>query len=622
MLSRQRFCHCVILLALNVIDAHAADAPRDVHSYANPEHVRVRHLELNLDVLFDKQVLQGEAILTVERVSADAKQPLVLDTRGLQVESVEVSADGKAFVTAPFDLGKDDPILGRALTIRLPEMAKLVRIKYKTGPKAAALQWLTPRQTAEGKHPYLFTQSQAIDARSWIPLQDTPAVRLTYSAHVRTPKELLAVMSAANDPARPRTGDYRFEMKQAIPAYLIALAVGDLEFRKIGPRTGVYAEPKVVARAAAEFAELEEMVREAEKLYGPYRWDRYDVLVMPPSFPFGGMENPRLTFASPTVLAGDKSLVSLLAHELAHSWSGNLVSNATWSDFWLNEGFTVYLERRIMEQVYGKARADAEALLGRRSLDRELADLPKADQVLHINLKGRQPIDGLTDVPYEKGSLFLRHLEAVYGRARLDAFLKGYFDHFAFQSITTAEFAAYLNAHLLKDDAAKAKQANVDEWLYEPGLPKDAPAPTAATLERVEAKARAFAAGKAKTGDLPGKVWSPQEWLHFLITLPDDLGKQRMRELDDAFALTKTGNAEVLFQWLMLSVRHGHEAADRRLEAFLTEQGRRKFLKPLYEELVKTPAGKERALAIYRKARPSYHPVSVETIDAIVQWKE
>ena len=610
----------VLTAGLLLAAAPAVAAERDLHSHANPEHVRVRHLDLVLDVLFDKQVLRGAAVLTVERTSADAKQPLVLDTRGLAIHSVEASADGKSFNAAPFELGKDDPVNGRPLTIQLPATVKLVRVAYVTGPRAAALQWLTPAQTAGKKHPFLFTQSQATDARSWIPLQDTPAVRVTYTARVHTPPGLLAVMSAGNDPAQKRTGEYRFDMPQPVPSYLIALAVGDLEFRKLGPRTGVYAEPSVVGKAAAEFADVEDMMRTAETLYGPYRWGRYDVLVMPPSFPFGGMENPRLTFASPTTIAGDKSLVSIIAHELAHSWSGNLVTNATWRDFWLNEGFTVYLERRIMEAVYGEARAEVEATLGRRSLDRELASLPKADQVLHIDLKGRPPVDGLTDVPYEKGALFLTHLEAVYGRAKLDAFLKGYFEHFAFKSLTTAEFAAYLTEHLLKGDPEKAAKAKVEDWLYKPGLPTDAPNPTAAALQAVEAQAKRFAAG-AKAADLPAKGWSSQEWLHFLDTLPADLKADRMADLDAAFALTKSGNSEVLFQWLLLAVRHNYEPAYPRLTGFLTEQGRRKFLKPLYEELVKTPAGKERAKAIYRTARPGYHPASAETVDAIVGWE-
>ena len=594
----------------------------DDHSFGTPEHVLVNHLDLTLDVDFAAKVITSEAKLAIERTSQDVSQPLVLDTKGLAIQSVEASADGKTFAKAPFALGKDDPILGQSLTISLPEKVHSVTIRYATGPRATALQWLTPEQTAGKQHPYLFTQSQAIDARTWIPLQDSPGVRITYTARVKVPEALTAVMSAARIPGRLPKGQFFYEMKQSIPPYLIALAVGDLEFRKLGPRTGVYAEPSVLNKAAAEFSEMEEMVTACEALYGPYRWDRYDVLVMPPSFPFGGMENPRLTFASPTVLAGDKSLVSLLAHELAHSWSGNLVSNATWRDFWLNEGFTVYLERRIMEAVYGKARADVEAVLGKRSLLREMAELSKPDQILHIELKGRRPDDGLTDVPYEKGALFLKHLEAVYGRVPLDRFLKAYFKRFAFQSITTATFEKYLEERFLKYGIAKAIEANAKEWLYEPGIPSDAPKPVAEALTKVEAHAKAFAAGTTAAADLPAAKLSTQEWLHFLDALPADLGNARMAELDKAFSLTKSGNSEVVFQWLLLAIQHGYEPAYPRLEGFLTEQGRRKFLKPLYEELVKTPAGKERGIAIFRKARPSYHPLSRDTVDGILGWKE
>ena len=344
----------VVFFSLGVGPGRPAAVPTDVHSYGRPDQVRVRHVDLDLEVDFDRQRIYGQATLAVERVSKDKTHPLVLDSRKLKIEKVEVSADGKDFKPGRFEVGKEDEILGSPVTIPLPATVKAVRIHYATGQRASGLQWLSREMTSGKKHPFLFTQSQAIHARSWVPLQDSPGVRVTYSARVRTPKGVLAVMSATNDPKNPKTGEHRFTMKQAVPPYLIALAVGDLEFKAIGRRTGVYAEPGVVGKAAAEFSDLEKMVEAVEGLYGPYRWGRYDVLVLPPSFPFGGMENPRLTFLSPTVLAGDKSLVSLLAHELAHSWSGNLVSNATWGDFWLNEGFTVYLERRIVEKVYGQ----------------------------------------------------------------------------------------------------------------------------------------------------------------------------------------------------------------------------------------------------------------------------
>src|SRR5262245_48340122 len=343
---------------------------RDQHSYSNPEQVKVRHVELDLQVSFEKKTLEGTATLTVERLRDSGEIPLVLDTQDLKIAQVEAAQGSTAFQPAPFRLGTPDKILGAPLTIQLPLKADRVRIHYSSSPSAAALQWLTPAQTAGKGHPFLFSQSEAIYARTWIPLQDTPSVRLTYDARIRVPQNLKAVMSAEGnfqvDPTKLKSNtvgstpvslptldgtmaQFSFQMTQPIPSYLIALAVGDLEFKPLGSRTGVYAEPAMAAKAAKEFEDTEKMLAATEKLYGPYRWERYDLLVLPPSFPYGGMENPRLTFATPTIIAGDKSLVSLVAHELAHSWSGNLVTNATWRDFWLNEGFTTYLERRIIE---------------------------------------------------------------------------------------------------------------------------------------------------------------------------------------------------------------------------------------------------------------------------------
>jgi leukotriene A-4 hydrolase/aminopeptidase len=604
------------------VSAHNSQqtAAEDFHSYANPGQVRVRHVDLDWEVSFERRTLQGNAVLTVERMSQNKQAPLILDTRNLHIEKVETSPDGVAFTPAKFAVGTTDKILGAPLTIPLPETATRVRIQYSTDPGASGLQWLQPSQTAGKKDPFVFTQSQAIHARSWIPLQDTPQVRVTYSARVRTPRHLLAVMSAENEPNTPRDGDYQFKMRQPIPSYLIALAVGDLSFKALGRRTGVYAEPQVIDKAAKEFSDTEKMVLATEKLYGPYRWGRYDLLVLPPSFPYGGMENPRLTFATPTILAGDKSLVSLVAHELAHSWSGNLVTNATWRDFWLNEGFTVYLEGRIQEAVYGQARAQMEMALGRRDLEEELATLEDRDEILHIDLKGRDPDEGSTDVPYEKGALFLRHLEATFGRAQFDRFLRGYFEHFAFQSITTDQFLAYLKQHLLDKNPELAARVPVDEWINKPGIPSSAPKPSSPAFSRVEQAAERWLRGEISLSAIPSANWSTQEWLHFLKSLPQDLERKRMDELDKVFGFTRSGNSEIAFQWLMMSIRNKYDPANTRLEEFLTTIGRRKFIKPLYEELAKTPEGKERAMAIYRRARSTYHPIAVSSIDEVLKW--
>ncbi len=573
----------------------------DVHSYSNPELARVLHLNLDLNVVFDQQTIQGTAVLTIEQFGRDAKQ-LILDSRALQIDETEVSPDGVKYQEARFSIGPSDRILGAPLRIDIAPNTKFVRIRYSTDPTATALQWLMPEQTAGKLHPFLYTQSQAIHARSWIPLQDSPGVRVTWEARVHVPKGLTAVLSATNCPDR---GDCRFVMDQPVPPYLIALAVGDLAFQPTGPRTGVWAEPSVLPAAAAEFSDMEKMMEAAERLYGPYRWTRYDVLVLPPSFPFGGMENPRLTFATPTVIAGDKSLVSLVAHELAHSWSGNLVTNATWSDFWLNEGYTVYIERRIIEELYGRRRADMEAALGYQDLQDELKSHPSADQILHIDLTGRDPDDGATSIPYEKGALFLSQIEQTFGRQKFDAWLKSYFDHFAFQSITTEQSLDYLRAHLFAPDPGLGAKIPIDEWVFRPGLPPSAPIPLSEAFRAID-----------QSKEIETRGWSTQEWLHFLRGLPLQLGSARMRKLDNEYHLTDSTNDEILDQWLLMAVRNHYEPAYPRLEEFLTTVGRRKYVKPLYEAM-----DPKQANVIYEKARPMYHPITQQTIDAILSSK-
>lgn len=610
----------LILLMATIIGNGQAKSAKDVHSYSNPEEILVKHVDLDWNILFDQKIIKGSATLIIEN-SANSNT-LILDTRDLKIEKTETSNDGKTYQSTKFELGSVDKFLGSSLKITIPTGTKFVRVSYSTSPNASGLQWLSPQQTAGKKQPFMFSQAQAIHARSFIPLQDSPQVRVTYSARVKTPKNLLAVMSAdGNSRNSARNGDYHFKMPHPIPSYLIAIAVGDLKFQSLGKRTGVYTEPSMLKKSAFELADTEKMVEATEKIYGKYRWDRYDLLVLPPSFPFGGMENPMLTFATPTILAGDKSLVSLVAHELAHSWSGNLVTNSTWRDFWLNEGFTTYLERRIIEAVYGVNRREMEAMLGKQSLLEELAGMDERDQILHVDLAGRDPDDGFTGVPYEKGALFLRYLEEKFGRDKFDPFVRNYFDSHAFQSITTETFRSYLKTNLLDKYPNIVSNAEVDEWIEKGGLPKTAPSPKSDAFAKAGEKAKEFADGKAISSTEMKRSYTTQEWLHFLKSLPENLNSTQMTELDKLFGFTKSNNSEIAFQWLMMSIKNNYKAADARLENFLTTIGRRKFVRPLFFELVKTPEGVKRAKDIYAKSRAGYHPITQASVDQILKGK-
>jgi hypothetical protein len=441
---------------------------------------------------------------------------------------------------------------------------------------------------------------------------------MTYAATVRVPEGFTAAMAADRRPFGGAANVFKFEMLQTIPSYLMALAVGELTFRPLGARTGVYAEPSVGDRAAYEFVDVERMIAAAENRFGAYRWGRSDILVLPPSFPLGGMENPKLTFVTPTILTGDRSLVSLLAHELAHSWAGNLVTNATWDDYWLNEGFATYLDRRIIEDLYGTERAAMEAVLSRQNLCAELKVLAPKQQVLRHAITGRDPDEPSTSIPYEKGALFLTALEGAVGRERFDAYLRGYFNRFAFRSLSTADFEGDLRRHLLNAVPGAADRIDVRAWLDEPGLPAGFPEPRSARFSVVEHQAHRWITGATTADGIETAGWSTHEWLHFLRALPDDLPAARLAELDAAHHMTHRSNAEVVAQWLRMAVRGNYAPADKQLEPFLTTIGRRKYVVPLYAELAKTPAGKVRARAIYAVARDFYHPIVIAKIDALL----
>ena len=593
---------------------------KDIHTFGNISEVRPKHLSLELKLNFERKIIQGDCVLTLNYAAANqTPRFLDLDVMALKIKSVKDEVDGRSF---SFILEAETSYQGGRLRIDLAgKRPERVRIGYETSPNAGALQWLAPENTTSRKYPFLFTQSQAILARSWIPCMDSPGIRVTYDAVIRVPDGIVPVMSAFHK-EQHENGAYRFEMPLAIPPYLIALAAGELKFKALSDRTGVYAEPAVLEKAAWEFAQMEEMVQAAESLYGSYRWERWDAIVLPPSFPFGGMENPLLTFVTPTLIAGDRSLVSVMAHELAHSWSGNLVTNATWSDFWLNEGFTTYFERRIVESLYGEEVAEMHRLLGQRDLHQTIERFDRKNQsfdtILYVNLEKRNPDDAFSDIPYEKGSNFLALLEKHFGRPAFDAFLKNYFDTHAFRSMTTERFLDYLDKELFKGDKQAWKVLKVDQWVYEGGVPDNLVIPKSDRFQKTRAASKAFAESGRLDGVDKGK-WTTSEWLDFLNTLPKKLSKEQMDALDNAFRFSQSGNSEILFAWLMIAVRSTYEASFPALEHFLIRQGRRKFLTPLYEGMQENPNTRELGKSIYAKARSGYHPIAVSTVDNIMK---
>lgn len=595
---------------------------RDAHSYSNLDEIKTKHLHLEFEVNFQNKTIYGVARHEMINNGTDTA---IFDIKGLEIQRVTIGKKGNEANT-DYVIGMEDPILGAPLSIKVDSSTTFVNIYYKTTENSGALDWLNPELTAGKKHPYLYTQGQAILTRTWIPVQDSPSNRITYSADVKVPTELMALMSAKNPTAKSADGKYHFEMKQPIPAYLIALAVGDLAFQKLGNNCGVYTEPSMLKEVAWEFADLKKMIAAAENLYGKYEWEQYDVIILPYSFPFGGMENPRLTFANPTLIAGDRSLITVIAHELAHSWSGNLVTNATWDDFWMNEGFTVYFENRIMEKIYGKEVADILALIEFQELETEVKEIDESDHpedtYLKLGLNGRDPDEGMTSIAYVKGAFFLKTLEETVGRETFDAFMKKYFQTYKFKTVTTETFDTYLTENLLKPNNIKF---NTKEWFYGKGIPKNCVKIVSPRFQTVESLADQFAAGKnifkGKGKNLKRSTYVTQEWLAFIRKLPETISVDQLKLLDEKLNFKGSGNAEIMTEWFVLGINAGYKDIRPEMEKFLNKVGRRKFLLPIYKTLAKDKDNLAFARSVYKKARPYYHSVSQKTMDELLGVK-
>jgi aminopeptidase N len=576
----------------------------DLQSYSHLSSARITNMDLDIDVDFSNKIIQGVVNYNIVPNKADT---IFLDSKSISVEGITVDSNPVKYV-----IGPDKKFIGSYIAIPINDKSKTISIKYHTSPDAEALQWLTPQQTAGKKFPFLYTQGEAILTRSWIPIQDSPGIRFTYNTKVKVPQGLLALMSASNPQVKTSDGNYSFAMAEPVPAYLIALAVGDLAFKALDNRSGVYADPTVIEAAAHELDETPAMIKQAETLFGPYIWGRYDILILPPAFPFGGMENPCLTFATPTIIAGDKSLSSLVAHELAHSWSGNLVTNGTWNDFWLNEGFTVYLERRIIERIKGKDYADMSAMIGRGDLDTALAEFKDDPNLtrLKLDLTGQNPDDGMSDIAYEKGYLFLKLLENTFGRDSLDKFLNHWFTSEKFKPVTTEILQESLNKFFGADKLAIIK---INDWLYSTGLPTNAPPSQNKLFNDVD-----LAYAPLLKGDttIAYPSWDFNQWLYFLRKCDGNASLAQLQRLDAIYHFSTTGNYEILFQWLIDNIHLSNRNVLREVSVFLQHVGRRKFVEPLYKALLEKGM-KTEAAEIYKRSRNNYHFVTSQTIDQI-----
>ncbi|GBG64522.1 hypothetical protein CBR_g45218 [Chara braunii] len=628
-------------------------APLDPHSFTDSDQPLTQTIHLNLHVDFEAKVISGSATLELDR---PANGVLDLDTRDLHIDGAVDSSTGKPIT---FELEKPVPIKGSRL--RLSLIGRSVTISFRTSSSASALQWLEPAQTEGGKLPYVYTHCQAIHARSVFPCQDTPRARIRYTADVNIPRSARAVMSAEHvgrvDLAPPPAtttgraagelttkkedgeevacrrededapgggggggGDRaieKFRMNQPIPPYLVALAVGDIVSCRIGPRSQVYAEPSILAAAAFEFAEVESMISQAESLFGPYDWEEFNVLVLPPAFPYGGMEHPRMVFLTPALVVGDRSLVNVVAHELAHSWTGNLVTNATANDFWLNEGFTTYAERRIVEKIAGADVAALQAAIGWDHLHQEIERFKDRPQLTRLrgDLEGVDPDLVFSTVPYEKGFLFLRRLENEMGREAFDIFLKKYISRFRFQSITTTEFVDFLKVNV----SGIEHRIDLGTWMDGEGLPEDAPRTVSKVLDQVLGLAKGFSSG-VHVSDSDCATWKWEEWQIYLDNMPQKMKAADLRELDQRFQFSKAKNLEILVSFLTIAANSAFQPCFPMIVRSLMTIGRMKYLRPLYSGLMASgsSAAKELARKTFADAAPRYHPVARAVIQEVL----
>jgi leukotriene-A4 hydrolase len=582
-----------------------------------------KHIRLAWNVDFVNSKIWGTATLSMVRIG---KEKLVkLDCSHLNVKCV---TDVKSGQRLQFTVDPQATKFGGLLAVDLmssEDSAFDLQIEYETTEKCSALQWLRPEQTVGKVHPYLFSQCQAIHARSMLPCQDTPAIKATYNATVTLSAPLAAVMSA-NKRRQLSSVDgmhtFDFEQTLPIPSYLIAIGAGAITSKEIGPRSAVWCEKEILEAAAFEFAETESFITTAEQLVGKYVWERYDILLLPPSFPYGGMENPCLTFLTPSLLCGDRSLVDVVAHEISHSWTGNLVSCMNWEHFWLNEGFTMFLERKILAKLHGEGWRQFNSHIGLADLRESVAQFggDGPETALIPDLSNTDPDDVFSSVPYEKGYTLLYVLEELVGGGTIfEPFFKAHIQHHAGKSITSEEFKTFLFDYF-KDDVAITSKLTAFEWskwLQGRGMPPTIPKYSEEMLTPCRQLAQAWIqTGKSDAVDFGS--FSPAQktmFLDLLLLKANQLDPVVLETLNNAYHLSESKNVEVLLKWYLICIRNKNEAFFEAAAKFATQHGRMKYCRPILRELYKSgEVGRKIALTTFERNKSFYHPIAAQMI--------
>jgi len=581
---------------------------KDPTTYADLSQGKIQHIDFKIKVDLDERILDIEATYQMDKpISGE----LTLDSYKIDLKGAE--ANNRAL---RWEFDPEDDVIGQRLQLNGLENDTSFTLVFRTSPEARALQWTDASQTQGGEHPFLFSQCQATHARSVFPCQDVPSVRFTYSAEVEVPSALRAVMAAEQVDAEEGSGHFTFKMPQPIPSYLFAMAVGNLAFRELGPRTGIYAEPEIIEAAAWEFAETESALREAEKLFGPYMWGRYDMLVLPPTFPFGGMENPRLTFLTPTCILGTRGQTSLITHELAHAWTGNLITNATWQDFWLNEGWTTYAESRITEILEGRDAQELQAVYAAKGLLTVMERVGMDSPATCLKLPNDEK-DGdasTTAVAYQKGRNFLRECEMAVGRERFDAFIQKYMKSFQFQSLSTEGFLDFLKAEL----PDVFEKVNVQKWIYEPGMPEEWHKPQSRLYDEVEKALEDYKQGKRPSR---GQVqdWHRYQILSFLQGLPKSIPVEDCKYFEDILELEKKNDGGFFSLFFAICVASGYQDAWPRVEEFMGTIGRMLYILPIMRAMIATDWTKDKARHLFDQVKDKHHLITVRAMDGLLK---